>query len=90
MPRRYYNYLDQFQPLHVFSTVGSWIIGLEPVHDCGDFARFAPQADGCARQPLGRNHLEWETSSPPITHNFEEQPVLEHEPYDYRPKAVAH
>ncbi len=23
MPRRYYNYLDQFQPLHVFSTVGS-------------------------------------------------------------------
>ena len=33
MPRRYYNYLDQFQPMHVFSTVGSWIIGLEPVYD---------------------------------------------------------
>jgi cytochrome c oxidase subunit 1 len=28
MPRRYYNYLDQFQPLHVFSTVGSWILAL--------------------------------------------------------------
>lgn len=25
MPRRYYNYLDQFQPLHMFSTFGSWI-----------------------------------------------------------------
>jgi hypothetical protein len=27
MPRRYYNYLDQFQPLHAFSTFGSWLIG---------------------------------------------------------------
>ncbi len=27
MPRRYYNYLDQFQPLHAFSTVGSWVLG---------------------------------------------------------------
>ena len=24
--------------------------------------------------------MEWQTSSPPIVHNFEEQPVLEHEP----------
>ena len=23
MPRRYYNYLDQYQPLHAFSTYGS-------------------------------------------------------------------
>ena len=28
MPRRYYNYLDQFQPLHAFSSYGSWILGL--------------------------------------------------------------
>ena len=40
--------------------------------------------------PWGGTTLEWQTSSPPITHNFEDQPVLEHEPYDYRPKAVAH
>ncbi|MEW6014936.1 MAG: cbb3-type cytochrome c oxidase subunit I, partial [Candidatus Zixiibacteriota bacterium] len=25
MPRRYYNYLDQYQPLHAFSSIGSWI-----------------------------------------------------------------
>jgi len=40
--------------------------------------------------PWGGTTLEWTTSSPPITHNFEDQPVLEHEPYDYRPKAVTH
>src|SRR5258706_2982122 len=27
MPRRYYNYLDQYQPLHAFSTYGSWVLG---------------------------------------------------------------
>src|ERR1700688_4545713 len=28
MPRRYYNYLPEFQHLHQMSTVGSWILGL--------------------------------------------------------------
>jgi cytochrome c oxidase subunit 1 len=27
--------------------------------------------------------MEWKTSSPPITHNFEETPVAAHGPYDY-------
>src|SRR5580704_2541850 len=27
MPRRYFNYLDQFQPIHAFSTYGSWVLG---------------------------------------------------------------
>jgi cytochrome c oxidase subunit I len=40
--------------------------------------------------PWGGTTMEWLTSSPPITHNFEEQPVLEHEPYDYRPKVKKH
>ena len=25
MPRRYYNYLDKYQPLHAFSSYGSWV-----------------------------------------------------------------
>ena len=56
MPRRYYNYLDQFQPLHAFSTVGSWIIGLSLFMTAAVPARVAPQAGGRARQSLGRNH----------------------------------
>jgi cytochrome c oxidase subunit 1 len=28
MPRRYYDYLPQFQKMHGFSTVGSWILGV--------------------------------------------------------------
>ena len=90
MPRRYYNYLDQFQPLHAFSTVGSWVIGL-------GFLITAVNLLGSLRKPMdapdnpwGGTTLEWQTSSPPIEHNFEDQPVLQRAPYDYRPEPVAH
>jgi cytochrome c oxidase subunit 1 len=84
MPRRYYNYLDQFQPLHAFSTYGSWILGaglgLTAVCLLGSL-RKAPDAP---RNPWGGRTLEWTTQSPPIEHNFEDDPVLTHGPYDYR------
>ena len=38
--------------------------------------------------PWGGTTLEWQTSSPPITANFEDQPVCDREPYDYRPRTV--
>jgi cytochrome c oxidase subunit 1 len=83
MPRRYYNYLDQFQPLHAFSSIGSWIMavgfivmGVYLVHSLFR-GRKAP------RNPWGALTFEWQTESPPITENFEKVPVLEHGPYDY-------
>ena len=33
--------------------------------------------------PWGGKTMDWETSSPPITHNFEGNPVPTHGPYDY-------
>ena len=38
-----------------------------------------------SENPWGGTTLEWETQSPPITHNFEHDMVLTHAPYDYRP-----
>ena len=85
MPRRYYNYLDQFQPLHQFSTYGSWIIGtgflIAAVSLLGSL--FKKKMDA-PKNPWGGRTMEWETNSPPIEHNFHEQPVLQHGPYDYR------
>ena len=90
MPRRYYNYLDQFQPLHAFSTVGSWIIGLSLFMTAAVLLASLRKPADAPDNPWGGTTMEWQTSSPPITHNFEDTPVLEHEPYDYRPKAVTH
>jgi cytochrome c oxidase subunit 1 len=83
MPRRYYTYLDQFQPLHAFSTFGSWVLGLGLVIAAVTlFASLRKPMDAPAN-PWGARTLEWDTQSPPITHNFHETPVLSHGPYDY-------
>jgi cytochrome c oxidase subunit 1 len=90
MPRRYFNYLDQYQPIHAFSTYGSWVLGtglfMTAIYLLASL-KYGPLAPD---NPWGGTTMEWQTSSPPITQNFEEQPVLEHEPYDYRPKTVTH
>ena len=90
MPRRYFNYLDQFQPIHAFSTYGSWVLGsglfLTAIYLLASL-KTGPLAPD---NPWGGTTMEWESSSPPVVHNFEEQPVFEHEPYDYRHRTVTH
>jgi len=83
MPRRYYNYLPEFQFLHQVSTVGSWILGLGFLIMAGYlFASLRKKFDAPANPWHGRT-LEWQIPSPPITHNFHEIPVVKSEPYDY-------
>lgn len=89
MPRRYYNYLDQFQPLHAFSTFGSWILGLGLFITLAYLLASLRKPMDAPDNPWGGTTLEWQTSSPPILANFEDQPVLEREPYDYRPVVTA-
>ncbi len=85
MPRRYYNYLPQFQIYHQLSTVGSWIIGISLFTVAACLLASLRKPADAPDNPWGGTTLEWKTSSPPITHNFHDQPVLEREPYDYRP-----
>ena len=86
MPRRYYNYLPEFQFLHQVSTVGSWIMGASLFLMAGYlFATFRKKYYDAPENPWGGTTLEWQTQSPPITANFHEDPVIDHAPYDYRP-----
>ena len=89
MPRRYYNYLDQFQPLHAFSTVGSWVLGAGLFLTAGYLLASLRKPYDAPRNPWGGRTFEWETQSPPITENFDFDPVLVHGPYDYRPERKA-
>jgi cytochrome c oxidase subunit 1 len=36
--------------------------------------------------PWGATGLEWRTTSPPPTENFEETPIVTWEAYEYRPR----
>jgi cytochrome c oxidase subunit 1 len=83
MPRRYYNYLDQFQPLHAFSTVGSWIIGAGMLLVLTNFLASLKNGAKAPANPWGGLSLEWTVQSPPITENFTETPIVTHGPYDF-------
>jgi len=71
MPRRYYNYLDQFQPLHMFSTFGSWLLALGFLIMAGYLFASLRERPSAPANPWGGMTLEWAAPSPPSTHNFE-------------------
>jgi len=83
MPRRYYTYLDQYQPLHAFSSIGSWILGLGFLIMFIYLIHSLYRGAKAPKNPWGALTLEWTNSSPPPVHNFDEEPVLTHGPYDY-------
>jgi cytochrome c oxidase subunit 1 len=86
MPRRYYNYLPQFQELHVISTVGSWILGAGLFLTAAYLLATFRKPMDATKNPWGGRTFEWEANSPPITHNFDFDPILKHGPYDFRPE----
>jgi len=88
MPRRYYNYVTQFQPLHVLSTIGSWVLALGLFIILGYLIASLRKKPNAPANPWGGATLEWETPSPPPPHNFDQTPVLTHGPYDYHPRSV--
>jgi cytochrome c oxidase subunit 1 len=95
MPRRYAAYPDDpvWQTLNVLSTAGASILGtgyLLPMIYLPWSMRYGKYAPS---NPWRATGLEWQTSSPPPTENFEETPIVTWEPYEYRPreeKAVVH
>jgi cytochrome c oxidase subunit 1 len=83
MMRRYWQYSPEFQVLNVLSTAGATILAvgyLMPMVYLGWSLRYGKLADDNPWQATG---LEWKTSSPPPTFNFDETPVVTWEAYEY-------
>jgi cytochrome c oxidase subunit I len=86
MPRRYHFYPEEFQVLNVMSSAGASILGLGyviPLIYLLWSLRYSPQA---GPNPWRATGLEWQTSSPPPTDNFDTQPVVTEEAYAYGAK----
>jgi len=92
MPRRYHAYPEEFQILNVLSSAGATILGLGYLLPLIYFIWSMRYGERAGDNPWGAYGLEWETSSPPPTYNFDEPPVVTTEAYDYlamRDKRVA-
>jgi len=81
MPRRYYNHLAVFNTGHVVATVGSWFLAVGLLIFFANLVRARFRGAPAPANPWGGVTLEWATSSPPITENFETIPLVTQGPY---------
>ncbi len=90
MPRRYHQYPPEFQLLNILSSAGSTILAVGyffPMIYLLWSLWFGKRATANPWQAKG---LEWTTSSPPPTHNFLTQPIVDFDAYDYPIKSPSH
>ena len=83
MPRRYYDYLPEYQTYHVIATVGSWILVLGILILVVNLLVSLKRGAAAPANPWGGRTLEWHVSSPPPTEDFHEIPVVTEGPYNY-------
>jgi cytochrome c oxidase subunit 1 len=83
MPRRYYDYLPQFEPANAFAGYGSYLMLAGIVLMFYNLLRSLKNGDRAPADPWGGTTLEWSLPSPPPLHNFEAQPAIRAYPYDF-------
>ncbi|WP_376963550.1 cytochrome c oxidase subunit I [Azospirillum sp. A26] len=86
MERRYYSYPPEFQTWNILSSAGASVLAVGyalPFFYLG-WSLFRGKRAGA--NPWAATGLEWQTSSPPPTHNFDRTPTVTRPPYQYRPE----
>jgi cytochrome c oxidase subunit 1 len=80
-PRRWATYPAQFQPYHVASTIGAYVMGLGLLLTLLVWVHGLIKGRKAPANPWGGNSLEWQTSSPPPHDNFTVTPTNVDDPY---------
>jgi cytochrome c oxidase subunit 1 len=89
MPRRYHAYPPEYQVLNVLSSAGAVVLALGYLLPLGYLAWSLWRGARATDNPFGATGLEWQTASPPPTHNFDRAPAAPGEAYAYAPVATA-
>ena len=84
MPRRYFDYIPNYETLNKISTVGSWLILTGFLIGLYTIVQGIRKGEKAPMNPWGAKTLEWQTSSPPPHFNFDVEPVVTAGPYEYR------
>jgi cytochrome c oxidase subunit 1 len=83
MPRRYHNYVPEFQVWNVLSTAGASILSVGYVLPLCYLLLSLYYGRRAGPNPWRATGLEWQTPSPPPKDNFHVTPEVVREPYDY-------
>jgi len=85
MPRRYWDYshMPEFQILNVLSTAGATVLAVGYLLPMIYFLWSMRYGKPAPANPWNAAGLEWTIPSPPTTYNFDEQPVVTWEAYNY-------
>jgi cytochrome c oxidase subunit I len=83
MPRRYYDYLPQYEIFHQVSSIGSWVLGVGLIMMAVYFIKSLRSGKKAPRNPWNSAGYEWQTPSPPPLANFRTPPTFNRGPYDY-------
>jgi len=83
MPRRYHQYVPEFELWNQLSTIGSYVFGLGLFLVLGYLLQSLRSGAKASANPWGGMTLEWEALSPPVEHNFSGPVVCKVDPYDF-------
>jgi cytochrome c oxidase subunit I len=88
MPRRYATYPPNFQILNVMSSAGASILAIGYLLPAIYLIYSLKYGEVVGPNPWKAKGLEWETPSPPPTHNFDRTPIVTEEAYAYGAEPV--
>ena len=88
MPRRYHMYPPEFQVLNLASSAGATVLGLGYLLPMLYLTYSFFYGEKAGANPWLATGLEWTTQSPPLPHNFIEQPVVTEGAYEYSKREI--
>jgi cytochrome c oxidase subunit 1 len=88
MPRRYYTYAPEFAFWNILSSAGATVLAIAYAMPLFYLTWSLFRGERAGPNPWGATGLEWQTPSPPPTHNFEVTPIVKRGPYQYTPEPI--
>jgi cytochrome c oxidase subunit 1 len=83
MPRRYFNYLPQFESGNFFAGIGAFLMVAGIAFMFINLVQGLLKGERAQANPWGGTTLEWSIPSPPPLHNFADPPQVKSYPYDF-------